>query len=351
MNQYFETLNPFIKEYFSILSPEIPEFLQDYIDTPEMQRIGETSMLCGTDYTNLFHHKFFYSNLDHSIGVALIIWHFTKDKKQTLAGLFHDIATPTFKHCIDFMNGDYEKQESTEELTDKIIRESKEITDLLKRDGIKIEEINDYHRYPIADNDTPMLSADRLEYTFMNGIYFNSKEIWDLPKIKKFYNNLAVLKNENGIDELGFQNLEIAEEFIHFAKDIWPLWIANDVKIAMQFLADMVRKMAEKDWLTTKDLYTLSEQEIINRMKNCEDEKIAKAFQFFENVSKIYESDEKVEDKYWINIKGKRRYVVPLVNVNGENKRIHEVSEQAKKDIQDYLNWEPKKYAYLDFKF
>lgn len=58
------------------------------------------------------------------------------------------------KHCIDFMNGDFECQESTEERTIKIIRDSKEIVALLNRDGIEIEEISDYHIYPIADNDT-----------------------------------------------------------------------------------------------------------------------------------------------------------------------------------------------------
>lgn len=47
--------------------------------------------------------------------------------KQTLAGLFHDIATPVFKHCIDFMNGDSETQESTEEKTSDIIRNSSKI--------------------------------------------------------------------------------------------------------------------------------------------------------------------------------------------------------------------------------
>ena len=58
------------------------------------------------------------------------------------------------------MNGDHEKQESTEELTTKIISESKEIMHLLNRDNIKIEEVSDYHIYTIADNDTPKLSSD-----------------------------------------------------------------------------------------------------------------------------------------------------------------------------------------------
>ena len=141
MNKYYDNLNDEVKEYFSILSPEFPEWLLEYIDTPEMERIGKISMSCGTDYSKCFNVRYWYSNLEHSVGVALIIWHFTHDKKQTLAGLFHDIATPVFKHCIDFMNGDSETQESTEERTTDIIKKSKEIMSLLERDGIKLEEV------------------------------------------------------------------------------------------------------------------------------------------------------------------------------------------------------------------
>ena len=134
-----------------------------------MLKQSKISVSCGTIYSKMY-KQMWYSSLDHSIAVALIIWHFTKDRKQTLSGLFHDIATPVFKHSIDFMNKDYEKQESTEELTTKIISESKEIMELLNRDGIKVEEVADYHIYPIADNDTPCLSSDRLEYTLSNGL-------------------------------------------------------------------------------------------------------------------------------------------------------------------------------------
>ena len=87
------------------------------------------------------------------------------------------------------MNKDYEKQESTEELTTKIISESKEIMTLLNRDGIKVEEVADYHIYPIADNDTPCLSSDRLEYTLSNGfkIWKNAKAIYSF--VGELFNN------------------------------------------------------------------------------------------------------------------------------------------------------------------
>ena len=198
MSKYYDNLDSLRKEYFKVLSPVFPEWLLDYIDTPEMQRLSGISMLCGTDYSKIYKYVSFNSVLDHSVGVALIIWNFTNDKKQTLSGLFHDIATPTFKHCIDFMNGDSEHQESTEERTEQIIRNSNKIMSLLERDGIKVEEVSDYHIYPIADNDTPKLSADRFEYTFSNGIFLYN--VWDLEEVAKYYNDIIVLKNEDGID-------------------------------------------------------------------------------------------------------------------------------------------------------
>ena len=141
--------------------------------------------------------------MDHSVAVALIVWHFTHDKKQTLSGLFHDIATPAFKHCVDFLNGDYMTQESTEDLTTNIIKNSKEIMKLLDRDNIDVSEIDNYHMYPIADNDTPKLSADRLEYSLSNALF--TYELLDLDAIAKIYNDIEIEKNEEGEVELGFK--------------------------------------------------------------------------------------------------------------------------------------------------
>lgn len=244
MKNYFETLNKEMKEYFSILSDEIPYFLNDYINTKEMQKQSGISVSSGDIYTKIFNVKW-YSSLDHSVAVALIVWNFTKDKKQTLAGLFHDIATLAFKHCIDFMNGDYEKQESTEELTYKIISESKEIMKLLNRDNIKIEEVYDYHIYPIADNDTPRLSADRLEYTLSNGMGV-LKNLWNLKEVKEIYKDIEIQINEEGIQELGFKSVKIAEKFVKGMSELSKYYSSNECKISMQFYADILKQMYEK---------------------------------------------------------------------------------------------------------
>lgn len=349
MNNYLQTLNEEVKEYFKILSPKFPEWLIEYIQTPEMQRIKGTSMSCGTDYTKVFNNKYWYSNLEHSVGVALIIWNFTKDKKQTLAGLFHDIATPTFKHCIDFMNGDSEHQESTEERTEQIIKDSKEIMSLLTRDGIKLEQVSDYKIYPIADNESPKLSADRFEYTFSSGLVFY--RVWELELIREIYNNVSILINEDGIEELGFNDIKVCERYIHIISKLWPRWICDEDRTVMQFLADIIKSMNVKGFVTIDDLYSLSEQDIINKILNCEDLYIQESFKKFQNITKVYVSNEPVIGKYCINVKTKRRYIIPLTKYNDKTYRINDVSTQAREDIDEYFNYKLHTYTGFDFDF
>ena len=330
---YFNRISKFLREYFRILSPDIPEFLEEYIDTDEMQRIDGTSMNVGVQYSGLYKLVRDYSNLDHSVGVALIVWHFTKDKKATLAGLFHDIATPTFKHCIDFMNGDYETQESTEERTTDIIKNSKKIMSLLERDGIKLEEINDYKLYPIADNDHPKLSADRLEYNFSGG--FSLVDLWTLEDIKKCYDNMFVSKNEDGIDEIVFRDLDVCEFYIEKLSKLWPWWICDKDRCIMQFIADTCKEMNENGYLSINDLYTYSEDYVIDLILNHSNKRISNRFKQFMNIRTYYVTKDKLKNKYSVKIKSKKRYVNPLVYNKG---RILDISSTSKKRFDEFYN-------------
>lgn len=350
MNNYIDTLNETIKSYYKILSEDFPDFLNEYINTPEMLKQAKISVSCGTIYSKMY-NQMWYSSLDHSIAVALIIWHFTKDKKQTLSGLFHDIATPVFKHSIDFMNKDYEKQESTEELTTKIISESKEIMTLLNRDGIKVEEVSDYHIYPIADNDTPCLSSDRLEYTLSNGLGATEK-IWTLDDVKDIYDNIEIQKDEKGVEEVGFKDIAIAEKFVHTMSILSRLYRREKTLFTMQMLADIMKIMSDNNLINVAEMYNLSEKEVIERIEKCNIRNISNGFKTWKNATDILTSEVAPEGKYFVNIeKVKKRYINPLVRYNNEYKRLKNISKKATNDINEALEYKTAKYVFLDFDF
>ena len=337
---YIDKLDKRVKEYFKVLEKDYPEWLNEYINTEALLKQQYISVTCGTIYSDLFESDFFYSSLDHAIAVALIIWHFTHDKKQTLSGLFHDIATPVFKHSVDFLNGDYMTQESTEDLTTTIISNSKEIMSLLKRDNIKIEEVDDYHIYPIADNDTPKLSSDRLEYSLSNALF--TYNLSTIEEIKELYEDLEIQINENGIEEISFKTKKLARKFVKITSKLSVIYRDDRTRYSMQLLADIVKKLNEDNLLTLEDLYNLKESEVIEMIENHEYKEI---FNTWKKAKKVKTSDEEPKDVYYVHHGAKVRYIDPLVN--GE--RISNICKIAKNMIDKNLSYDMTKYVYLDF--
>ena len=342
MNRYYDNASKEIKEYFKVLEPEFPEWLNEYINTKELLSQQYISVTCGTIYSDLFESKFFFSSLEHSVAVALIVWHFTHDKKQTLSGLFHDIATPAFKHCVDFLNGDYMTQESTEDLTTNIIKNSKEIMKLLERDNIDVSEIDNYHIYPIADNDTPKLSADRLEYSLSNALF--TYELLDLDAIAEIYNDIEIEKNEKGEVELGFKTKKIARNFVKVTSRLSVIYREDRTRYSMQLIADILKRLSDENKITKEDLYKLKESDVISIIENS---KYSKIFNIWKYAKKVKTSKEKPENVYYVHHGAKVRYIDPLFN--GE--RMSKCCKIAKKYIDNNLAYDMNNYVYLDFNF
>ena len=357
LNEHSQTEKSFnIEEYYKILCPEFPNFLKKYIELPIMQRLSGIGLLCGTDWTSLYKNRFFYSRLDHSVGVALIIWNFTKDKTQTIAGLLHDVSTTVFSHVSDFRKGDALTQTSTEEPTTKMILSDSALCKLLESDGIEPKDVVDYHMYPIADNEIPSLSADRLEYMYPSGLALDGS--WTFEEIEKTYNDLIILKNEENKEELGFKTIEMAELYCKKFCMIGHILQLNENKLSLQLLSQIMSKAVELNVLQEEDFMTLSESKIIEKIESfiskktlsLEEQKFATMYNTFRKMTKVEHTSQKLpEDKHFcVSLKVKQRYINPLVKV-GTNaqqaKRLSEVSDFANKLIKDFLEYEDTKFG------
>ena len=330
-----------IQKFHRVLEPDFPEWLQEYIETPALQKQKYISTTCGTIYSDLFESQRFYSSLDHAIGVALVIWHFTHDKKQTLAGLFHDIATPVFKHCVDFMNGDHLAQESTEDLTTEVIAGSPEIRRLLKRDGILVSEVDNYHLYPIADNDTPKLSADRLEYSLANMLF--AYGVADFTEIREIYADIVVQSDENGVKELGFQTKKVAQKFVKLTSQLSLFYREDRTRYSMQFLADILKKMSESGRISVADLYQMKESEVIKMILASEYGDAFLAWQKAKKIRKAKSLEQCPDGVYAVNCQAKVRYIDPL----WQGERMSKACKIAKGYIEENLAYKMEGYLYL----
>lgn len=368
---YFEEAGWELREYFLILCPEGGyEWLEPFIETPEMQRLKGLSQVCAVERLKLYRTHSYYNVLDHSVACALIVWHFTHDRQQTLAALFHDIATPAFKHCVDFLNGDAKTQESTEALTAEILANSAKIRRLLADEGLTPEEVSDYHRFPIADNDTPRLSADRLEYTLMNGRRMDyGVKIW-LSDVKRFYQNLEIGRAADGAPELAFRDLKIAADFINYAHRLWPHWNNERFRLAGQGYADFLKRLIERRELSSAELYWLSDEEVTQRILESD---FAEEFQGFLRADKIHyakEKPKKLTRLSPVSFKGEHKYVVtdfpvkkrwidPLVlselrvdlrrgTEKRKYRRVSKLSAPAARQIRRYHARRAQKFAWVE---
>ena len=345
-----------IEKYHKILSPDMPEFLERYIKLPMLQRLKGVGLLCGTDWTKLYKNRFYYSRLDHSVGVALIIWHFTHDKAQTLSGLFHDASTPVFSHVSDFRKGDALTQTATEEGNAGLLKRDSQLQALLEADSLTVEQISDYHIYPVADNEIPCLSADRLEYMFPSGMALDGS--WDLPSIERAYNDITVLKNEQGIDELGFNTLEIAEDYCRRFCMIGHILQLNENKLTLHMLGQIMNMAVEQGVLHEDDFMNKSETQIMDELNVVSDAvegplaELARLYKTFRTMTKIEHTDRPLPDHFCVSLNVKQRYINPLVKIkksgnNGcsDTARLSKVSPFARKIIEDFIQYKDTQYG------
>ena len=165
---------------------------------------------------NIYNFKEYISRYDHSLTTALLVYKLTQDKIQTIASLLHDISTPCFSHVIDYMNKDYNIQESTEIYTENIILNDNYLLDCIKKDNLKPEDIINFKKYSIVDNKRPKLCADRLDGIIITGISW-TKNI-NKKDIKDILDSICIYKNESNEDEIGLNNLNITKKLVKINK-------------------------------------------------------------------------------------------------------------------------------------
>lgn len=330
-----------MKRMWNVYHDEIPEFLLRFMDLDIMKRIEKVGMNCGCEYTQfpLFVNLKPYSRYDHSVGCALIVWHFTKDKAAALAALFHDVATPSFSHVIDFLHKDYLVQESTEEKTEEILKSSLELKELLNHYDILLDDIKDYHIYPIADNKTPRLSADRLEYTLSNLYNYG---MCTLEEIKMFYDDLMVVKNEDNELELCFKTAAAAESFALCALKTARIYVADADRLIMQLLSEIIEQAIRWHVLQEEELYT-DEETVISRLVS--DERTLRMWNQLTQLHEVKRAINKPDKGIWRKVNAKKRWINPMSVDSG---RMMEYSNAFHREVSEFLNQDFKEYIGSD---
>ena len=323
-------MNTYTEHHAISYHSDAPAWLDEFCAVPEMQRLRGVGMNCGCEYTAF--PRFLglprYSRFRHSVGVCLITWHFTGEIEQALAALFHDISTPSFAHTVDFLHGDYLRQEYTEGRTAAMITQSPEIMALLGKYGVAPDAVTDYHLYPIADNDSTRLSADRLEYTLGNLAGYS---LCSPAALQEYYDALCVASAPDGAPELAFQRADIAAAFARDALKMSRIYVSDEDRYAMQRLAELLRHAVEKGVLSLDDLYG-TEDDVIAKITS--DDRLRAEWAAYRSLHQMLLHSEAASDAAWRVIPAKKRCIDPLVAGKG---RLSELDADFAAELSAFL--------------
>lgn len=241
----------------------IPEFLNKYLELDIMKRLKDISLLCGMEYASPYAYdfKFYISRFDHSLNVALITWRLTHCKTQTLAALFHDISSPTFSHVVDYMNKDYDAQESTEDKTEEVLLSEPKIIEYFKEDEIDLYQVINFKDYSVVDSPRPCMCADRLDNIISVGMNWYGKVDHILAEL--IIDNMILYRNESNKLEIGFKNEKIAN-YVKEVNDIINKYThTNEDTYMMILLANILKKCISINLFNYDDLFYMRESEIV----------------------------------------------------------------------------------------
>ena len=300
-------------DYLSLYKTEIPPFLARLCETPPLRRLADVGMNCGCEYTAFprFRAIARYSRLEHSLGAALIVWRFTHDEAQAAAALLHDIATPVFAHVVDFLRGDYLEQTATESGTAGLIRSDAAIGAVLRALGLRAEDVEDYHRYPVADNDPPRLSADRLDYSCGNAVNFGLAAPDELAEL---FADLRAGQNEHGETELVFRHADKASRFAAIALDCSKIYVCDADRYAMQRLSELLRAALDAGVIGERDLAS-TETAVVEKLSA--DPAAAAEWAAFRALHRTERADVPDAREGWRKIFAKHRRIDPFVEDRG----------------------------------
>lgn len=347
MIAYLDGRKEEVKNLHQVYNPTLPVYLLELLEIPELLRIQNIGQHSGIEFTKLGVFNYHYSKLDHAFGVASILEHFVNDRNQVIAGLLHEIATPAFNSAVYYMDSDIVKEDFEMSNYDAIVG-SDGLFDYFLKNEISINDVCDISEYTLAYGSKRKLTANRLEGIF-EALYYS--KLCSLEELRELYEDLIVVPNEDRKPEFCFETFLLGKKFCRLSMECDKKNTCYDVKLAMQFVGDLLGKMIKRGDITKKDLYLYTDKVIMDMGLNSGDRQIRSGWEYFCSMDKVYTKFNPVEGKYCKTVLIERECLDPLIQVDCNcYQRISILDTDMKRDMEYFdLKDTDDLYMYVDY--
>lgn len=296
-----------VEQYNELNKQNSNSTLDKYFSTKTLQRLKGKGLFCGMDYVGIesIKPREYYSRFDHSRNVAYTAWKLSEDLKVALTGALHDVGSLSFAHVNSFKKGEALTQEHDELSIKEVISKDEELLTYLHEDGIKIDDVVSPERYPLIDKKIPALCLDRVDGILATCLFWakshSAKEIETLYNMLTYFDNLNGMSFNMNSDRLRNFSGEIVlseyfdadyEDFFKAINIYSRILLSKEDRYLMEVLGLALRHYENLGLVTERDLFELSEQEIIARILNSRYGDVLKDILTLKSVSYAKSEDE-----------------------------------------------------------
>jgi len=286
----------------------------ELIESPTVQRLNQIDQI---GYFEPYFPGTAHSRFEHSMGVFILLKKYKASLEEQIAGLIHDVSHAVFSHCIDYaLDSGSETEQNHQDNVFKAYVKKTTIPSILQKHKLDTNYILNEQNFPLKERLLPDLCADRIDYSLRTAFIFNEIKKTD---VEQFLKNLIVEH-----DYWVFKNLEKAKKYAELFQKLNSLYYAGLPSAVMfRTVGDCLRYALEKSYITKTDLYTLVDNQVLEKIKKYlnKDSKLKLLFDRMNNKIKF-----RIDPgDYNAHVFCKSRIVDPLCKYQGRIKRLSEI--------------------------
>jgi HD superfamily phosphohydrolase len=144
------------------------------------------------------------TRFEHSLGVMLLVRRLGGSVREQIAALLHDVSHTAFSHVIDYVLDGHDEQSYHDEMKEAYMATT-DLPDVLARYGYNWLAFVDEDAFPLLEQPSPRLCADRIDYFLRDCVGLGLAVQADIDRA------VAHLVVKDG--RIALKNIEIAQWF------------------------------------------------------------------------------------------------------------------------------------------
>ncbi len=303
------------------------QVLLELLATEAMQRLGQVLQ---HGITGLIGLTSPVSRLDHSVGVMLLVARMGGGLAEQIAALLHDVSHTAFSHVMDYVVDDHDGQSYHDKMKQAYVAKTA-VPDILSRYGYDWQWLLDEANFPLLEQPSPRLCADRLDYFLRDSRDLGLASQADVDRVLA---HLTVATTDEG-PRLAVTDRDVArwlgDTFMAADDKSW----ANFREVGLyELTAQAIKRALEVDLITTADFWS-TDARLWQTLRAGQDETLQEWLSLV-TVDTKFEWDE-ANPTFWVSTK--LRAIDPdVVVAKGAIRPLSQLDPDFARKRDDYLS-------------